>query len=148
MPQDTPPEIPKDPPDSHDLGQSSVSLDHCYLSLSENSKVPSSPGSEDMDTDLVWRQQEVRETDSHWPGQSRSPAGPHLRPPHLSMLPTRTLRLTSRACSPPVTTGTTRGPLPGGSRPCPWPGGRPGRAGPAGVPPSPRRAKKPLAPPR
>uniref|UniRef100_A0A8B9YDE3 Meiosis initiator n=1 Tax=Bos mutus grunniens TaxID=30521 RepID=A0A8B9YDE3_BOSMU len=47
------------PPDSHDLGQSSVSLDHCYLSLSENSKVPSSPGSEDMDTDLVWRQQEA-----------------------------------------------------------------------------------------
>ena len=80
MPQDMPPEVPKDPPDSHDLGQSSVSLDHCYLSLSENSKVPSSPGSEDMDTDSVWRQQEVRETDSHRPGQSRPPARPHLRP--------------------------------------------------------------------
>ncbi|XP_019833841.2 meiosis initiator protein [Bos indicus] len=61
--KDTPPEIPKDPPDSHDLGQSSVSLDHCYLSLSENSKVPSSPGSEDMDTDLVWRQQEDTQAD-------------------------------------------------------------------------------------
>ncbi|XP_023374727.1 basic helix-loop-helix and HMG box domain-containing protein 1 [Otolemur garnettii] len=46
----------EDPPDSHSLCQSSVSLDHCYLSLSENSKAPSS--SEDSDTDSVWRQQE------------------------------------------------------------------------------------------
>uniref|UniRef100_A0A8C2RZK8 HMG box domain-containing protein n=1 Tax=Capra hircus TaxID=9925 RepID=A0A8C2RZK8_CAPHI len=61
--KDMPPEVPKDPPDSHDLGQSSVSLDHCYLSLSENSKVPSSPGSEDMDTDSVWRQQEDTQAD-------------------------------------------------------------------------------------
>ncbi|XP_010851004.1 PREDICTED: basic helix-loop-helix and HMG box domain-containing protein 1-like [Bison bison bison] len=48
--KDTPPEIPKDPPDSHDLGH-------------ENSKVPSSPGSEDMDPDLVWRQQEDTQAD-------------------------------------------------------------------------------------
>lgn len=87
MSQDMPPEVPKDPSNSYDLCQSSVSLDHCYLSLSENSKVPSSPGSEDMDTDSVWRQQEVRETESHQLGQSRSPAHPHLRPPHLSMPP-------------------------------------------------------------
>ncbi|KAB0384415.1 hypothetical protein FD755_006332 [Muntiacus reevesi] len=61
--KDTPPEVPKDPSNSQDLCQSSVSLDHCYLSLSENSKVPSSAGSEDTDTDLVWRQQEDTQGD-------------------------------------------------------------------------------------
>ncbi|XP_054938013.1 meiosis initiator protein [Physeter macrocephalus] len=56
--KDTPPEAPEDLPDSHSQCRSLVSLDHCYLSLSENSKVPSSPSSEDTDTDSVWRQQE------------------------------------------------------------------------------------------
>ncbi|KAF4011140.1 hypothetical protein G4228_002054, partial [Cervus hanglu yarkandensis] len=60
---DTPPEVPKDPSNSQDLCQSSVSLDHCYLSLSENSKVPSSAGSEDTDTDSVWRQQQDTQGD-------------------------------------------------------------------------------------
>uniref|UniRef100_A0A8C9B3C3 Meiosis initiator n=1 Tax=Prolemur simus TaxID=1328070 RepID=A0A8C9B3C3_PROSS len=47
-----------DPPDSHSLCQSLVSVDHCYLSLSENSKVPSSSSSEDSDTESMWTQQE------------------------------------------------------------------------------------------
>uniref|UniRef100_A0A8C0JS24 Meiosis initiator n=1 Tax=Canis lupus dingo TaxID=286419 RepID=A0A8C0JS24_CANLU len=42
-----------------DTHQSSVSLDHCYLSLSENSKVPSSSSSEDTDTESEWKQQEA-----------------------------------------------------------------------------------------
>ncbi|XP_068383182.1 meiosis initiator protein [Eschrichtius robustus] len=56
--KDTPPEAPKDLPDSHSQCRSLVSLDHCYLSLSENSKVSSSPSSEDTDTDSARRQQE------------------------------------------------------------------------------------------
>uniref|UniRef100_A0A8C6B2N4 Meiosis initiator n=1 Tax=Monodon monoceros TaxID=40151 RepID=A0A8C6B2N4_MONMO len=46
-------------PDSHSWCQSLVSLDHCYLSLCENSKVLCSPSSEDTDTDSVWSQQEA-----------------------------------------------------------------------------------------
>uniref|UniRef100_A0A8C0X8J7 HMG box domain-containing protein n=1 Tax=Castor canadensis TaxID=51338 RepID=A0A8C0X8J7_CASCN len=41
------------------LSQSSVSLDHCYLSLSENSKALSSPSSEDTDTESLWTQEEA-----------------------------------------------------------------------------------------
>uniref|UniRef100_A0A2K6F9N9 Meiosis initiator n=1 Tax=Propithecus coquereli TaxID=379532 RepID=A0A2K6F9N9_PROCO len=41
--KDVPSEAPEDLPDSHSLCQPLVSLDHCYLSLSENSKAPSSP---------------------------------------------------------------------------------------------------------
>ncbi|KAM5207534.1 meiosis initiator protein [Hipposideros larvatus] len=44
-----PSEAPEDPSDPHSLSQPMVSWDHCYLSLSENSKGPSSPGSEDSD---------------------------------------------------------------------------------------------------
>lgn len=42
--------------------QSSVSLDHCYLSLSENVKVLSNCGSssESTDTESLWGQEEVR----------------------------------------------------------------------------------------
>lgn len=42
--------------------QSSVSLDHCYLSLSENVKVLSNcdSSSESTDTESLWRQEEVR----------------------------------------------------------------------------------------
>ncbi|XP_070258150.1 meiosis initiator protein, partial [Myotis yumanensis] len=58
--QDTPPEAPEDLPDSHSPCLSSVSLGH--LSLSEDSQASSIPSSEgmdtDMDTELVWRQQE------------------------------------------------------------------------------------------
>ncbi|XP_057566869.1 meiosis initiator protein [Hippopotamus amphibius kiboko] len=65
--KDTPPEAPEDPPNPHSQCQSSVSLDHCYLSLSENSKAPSSPSSEDTDTDTdtesVCRQQEDTQAD-------------------------------------------------------------------------------------
>ncbi|ELW71126.1 Transcription factor SOX-9 [Tupaia chinensis] len=43
--------------------KSSVSLDHCYLSLSENSKAPSSPGSEDSDVESAGRQQEDEQPD-------------------------------------------------------------------------------------
>ncbi|XP_025770049.1 basic helix-loop-helix and HMG box domain-containing protein 1 [Puma concolor] len=61
--KETPSEAPKDPPDSHSLCQSSVSLDHCYLSLSENSKAPSSSSSENTDEEPVWRQPEDDEAD-------------------------------------------------------------------------------------
>ncbi|XP_058136439.1 meiosis initiator protein [Dasypus novemcinctus] len=57
--QDILPEVPSTPPDSHSLLQSSVSLDHCYLSLSENSRAPSSPSSGETDTEFVWKQQEA-----------------------------------------------------------------------------------------
>ncbi|KAB1274467.1 Basic helix-loop-helix and HMG box domain-containing protein 1, partial [Camelus dromedarius] len=61
--KDTPPEAWEDLPDSHSLCQSSISMDRCYLSLSENSKEPSSPSSEDRDSDLGWRQQEDTQAD-------------------------------------------------------------------------------------
>nr|XP_055166219.1 meiosis initiator protein [Nyctereutes procyonoides] len=61
--QEMPSEAPEDAPDPHGLCQSSVSLDHCYLSLSENSKVPSSSSSEDTDTELGWKQQEDTQAD-------------------------------------------------------------------------------------
>ncbi|GAB5581900.1 meiosis initiator protein isoform X1 [Prionailurus iriomotensis] len=61
--KETPSEVPKDPPNSHSLCQSSVSLDHCYLSLSENSKAPSSSSSENTDEESVWRQPEDDEAD-------------------------------------------------------------------------------------
>ncbi|XP_026893631.1 meiosis initiator protein isoform X1 [Acinonyx jubatus] len=61
--KETPSEAPKDPPNSHSLCQSSVSLDHCYLSLSENSKAPSSSSSENTDEESVWRQPEDDEAD-------------------------------------------------------------------------------------
>ncbi|XP_042776429.1 meiosis initiator protein isoform X3 [Panthera leo] len=61
--KETPSEAPKDPPDSHSLCQSSVSLDHCYLSLSENSNAPSSSSSENTDEESVWRQLEDDEAD-------------------------------------------------------------------------------------
>uniref|UniRef100_A0A8C5ZM20 Meiosis initiator n=1 Tax=Marmota marmota marmota TaxID=9994 RepID=A0A8C5ZM20_MARMA len=52
-------EAPEAPPDSHSLCQSSVSLDHCYLSLSEASKVQSSPSTEESDLESLWGQEEV-----------------------------------------------------------------------------------------
>ncbi|CAD7692479.1 unnamed protein product [Nyctereutes procyonoides] len=61
--KEMPSEAPEDAPDPHGLCQSSVSLDHCYLSLSENSKVPSSSSSEDTDTELGWKQQEDTQAD-------------------------------------------------------------------------------------
>nr|KAF6272620.1 basic helix-loop-helix and HMG-box containing 1 [Myotis myotis] len=60
--KDTPPEAPEDLSDSHSLCLSSVSLGH--LSLSEDSQASSIPSSEgmdtDMDTELVWTQQEAQ----------------------------------------------------------------------------------------
>ncbi|XP_055002432.1 meiosis initiator protein [Sorex araneus] len=47
---DTPPGTPEDSPDLQSRFQSSVTLDHCYLSLSDNSKTSSS-SSEETDTD-------------------------------------------------------------------------------------------------
>lgn len=72
--QETPPAPPEDPADSHSLCQSSVSLDHCYLSLSENSKAPSGSSSswEGSEAELVWRRQEVRA------GQPAARWVPHL----------------------------------------------------------------------
>ncbi|XP_058386685.1 meiosis initiator protein [Diceros bicornis minor] len=58
--KDTPSEDPEDPPHSHSLCQSSVSLDGGYPSPGENSRAPSSPSSADTDTDSesTWLQQE------------------------------------------------------------------------------------------
>ncbi|XP_059136830.1 meiosis initiator protein isoform X2 [Peromyscus eremicus] len=57
--KDTPSEGPRGPPNS----ESSVSLDHCYLSLSENIKVLSScsSSSESTDTESLWGQEANRE---------------------------------------------------------------------------------------
>ncbi|XP_020953211.1 basic helix-loop-helix and HMG box domain-containing protein 1 [Sus scrofa] len=74
--KDTPPGGSEDPPDSHSLCQSSFSLDHCYLSLSENSRALSSPSSEatdtdtDSDTDSERRPQEGAEADREGPPSS------------------------------------------------------------------------------
>lgn len=87
LPQDTPPGGSEDPPDSHSLCQSSFSLDHCYLSLSENSRALSSPSSEatdtdtDSDTDSERRPQEVRETAIR--------QVPRVRPTLTSLSPTQ-----------------------------------------------------------
>ncbi|KAM5133575.1 meiosis initiator protein [Callospermophilus lateralis] len=56
-------EAPEAPPDSHSLCQSSVSLDHCYLSLSEASKVQSSPSTEESDSESLWGQEEDMQVD-------------------------------------------------------------------------------------
>ncbi|XP_062965936.1 meiosis initiator protein [Cynocephalus volans] len=61
--KDIPSEAPEDPRNSHNLYQSSVSLDHSYLSLSENSKVLSSAISKDTNTESKWRQQEDMRAD-------------------------------------------------------------------------------------
>uniref|UniRef100_A0A8C7ASV8 Meiosis initiator n=1 Tax=Neovison vison TaxID=452646 RepID=A0A8C7ASV8_NEOVI len=52
---------PESSPTDGVLCQSSVSLDHCYLSLSENSKAPSGSSSswEGSEAELVWRRQEA-----------------------------------------------------------------------------------------
>uniref|UniRef100_A0A671ENW0 Meiosis initiator n=1 Tax=Rhinolophus ferrumequinum TaxID=59479 RepID=A0A671ENW0_RHIFE len=50
------------------LSQSSVLQDHCYLSLSENSKGPSSPSSEDSDPNT--------DTESVWKPPEADPKGP------------------------------------------------------------------------
>ncbi|KAM6154388.1 meiosis initiator protein [Erethizon dorsatum] len=59
---------PEAPSDFYSLCQSSVSLDHCYLSLSDNSKALSSPSS-DTDTDPLLEQEEDTQAD---PEGSRS----------------------------------------------------------------------------
>ncbi|KAM6222456.1 meiosis initiator protein [Rhynchocyon petersi] len=51
--------VPGDPSGAHSLFQSSVLLDHCYLSLSETSKAPCSPGNETLKTEPPWKQQEA-----------------------------------------------------------------------------------------
>ncbi|XP_074172004.1 meiosis initiator protein [Rhinolophus sinicus] len=72
--KNTPSEAPKDPPDPPSLSQSSVLQDHCYLSLSENSKGPSSPSSEDSDpdtgTESVWKPPEDAQADPQGPPSS------------------------------------------------------------------------------
>uniref|UniRef100_A0A2K5QNZ4 Meiosis initiator n=1 Tax=Cebus imitator TaxID=2715852 RepID=A0A2K5QNZ4_CEBIM len=64
--KDTPTKAPEDPSESHSLPRSSVSLDHCYLSLNENGKAPScstsspssSSSSDDSDSEPLWRKPE------------------------------------------------------------------------------------------
>ncbi|XP_060028322.1 meiosis initiator protein [Erinaceus europaeus] len=48
--QEPPSEVTEDLPDAYSLQQSSVSLDHCYLPLSDSSKVAGSPSSQDTDS--------------------------------------------------------------------------------------------------
>lgn len=64
------PHLVQDTPTASPNFQSSVSLDHCYLSLSENNKVLSScsSSSESTDTESLWGQ-EVRGTAIH-PGRT------------------------------------------------------------------------------
>uniref|UniRef100_A0A8C5K0Y8 HMG box domain-containing protein n=1 Tax=Jaculus jaculus TaxID=51337 RepID=A0A8C5K0Y8_JACJA len=52
-----PSEAPSGHPDTHGLCRSLVSIDHCYLPLSEDSKAPPSSGSEFSDTESLWRQE-------------------------------------------------------------------------------------------
>ncbi|KAG8515319.1 Basic helix-loop-helix and HMG box domain-containing protein 1, partial [Galemys pyrenaicus] len=52
--QDTPSEAPEDALGPLGLCPSSVSLDHCYLLLSESSKAPTSGSSADSDHESVW----------------------------------------------------------------------------------------------
>ncbi|XP_015444764.1 basic helix-loop-helix and HMG box domain-containing protein 1 [Pteropus alecto] len=72
--KDTPSEVAKEPPHSHRLCRSSVSQDHCYLVLSDSSKGPSSPSSEDShtdtDTESVWKQQQHAQADHEGPKSS------------------------------------------------------------------------------
>lgn len=144
MVQDAPSQAPEEPPDSYTLGQSSVSLDHCYLSLSENSKALSSPSSEDTDTESLWTQEEVRV--SALAGDIGK--GVSCCSSSLSLL-LRTHRPTPKACSLPVmATMTIPGPPPGRPQPCPQQGGRPRISGLPGFPRSPRRARKSPALPR
>ncbi|XP_021524198.2 meiosis initiator protein [Aotus nancymaae] len=85
--KDTPAKAPEDPPESHSLPRSSISLDHCYLSLNENSKAPSSStsssscstssssssSSEDSDSEPLWRKPEVRDANPEGaPGSSEA----------------------------------------------------------------------------
>ncbi|XP_078216293.1 meiosis initiator protein isoform X2 [Callithrix jacchus] len=68
--KDTPAKAPEDPLEPHSLPGSSISLDHCYLSLNENSKAPSSStpsssssssfSSEDSDLEPLWRKPETQ----------------------------------------------------------------------------------------
>nr|XP_044990138.1 meiosis initiator protein [Jaculus jaculus] len=53
-----PSEAPSGHPDTHGLCRSLVSIDHCYLPLSEDSKAPPSSGSEFSDTESLWRQED------------------------------------------------------------------------------------------
>uniref|UniRef100_A0A2K6SFU0 Meiosis initiator n=1 Tax=Saimiri boliviensis boliviensis TaxID=39432 RepID=A0A2K6SFU0_SAIBB len=89
--KDTPAKAPEDPLESHSLPRSSVSLDHCYLSLNDNSKAPSSStsassssSSEDSDLEPLWRKPEANpegapgssegDEDTTWtPNQQASP---------------------------------------------------------------------------
>ncbi|XP_042637176.1 meiosis initiator protein [Orycteropus afer afer] len=70
--KDTPAEVPGDPTEAHSLCQSSISLDHCYLSLSETSKAPSSPDSETTKTESLWTQQEDAQADPEDPEDAQS----------------------------------------------------------------------------
>ncbi|XP_032118735.1 basic helix-loop-helix and HMG box domain-containing protein 1 [Sapajus apella] len=77
--KDTPTKAPEDPSESYSLPRSSVSLDHCYLSLNENGKAPSSStsspssssSSDDSDSEPLWRKPEVRDANPEGaPGSS------------------------------------------------------------------------------
>ncbi|XP_063108985.1 meiosis initiator protein [Cavia porcellus] len=52
------------PPDFYSMRQSSVSLDHCYLSMSDNSKALSSPGSDADTASLVDQQEDAQGSQS------------------------------------------------------------------------------------
>ncbi|XP_032985154.1 meiosis initiator protein [Rhinolophus ferrumequinum] len=84
-PKNTPSEAPKETSDAPSLSQSSVLQDHCYLSLSENSKGPSSPSSEDSDpntdTESVWKPPEDAEADPKGPQSSSEEDGDYTWTP-------------------------------------------------------------------
>ncbi|XP_021572440.1 basic helix-loop-helix and HMG box domain-containing protein 1, partial [Carlito syrichta] len=86
--KDTPSEAPEEPPSSH--SQSSVSMNHCYLSLSEDSKASSSPSSEASTVESLWRQQEEVQADPEGLQSSSDEDGDYTWTPtrRASALPT------------------------------------------------------------
>ncbi|XP_044933081.1 meiosis initiator protein [Mustela putorius furo] len=81
--EEMPPAPPEDPADSHSLCQSSVSLDHCYLSLSENSKAPSGSSSswEGSEAESLWRRQEDAQANPKGPLSSSDEDGDYTWTP-------------------------------------------------------------------
>ncbi|XP_022379438.1 basic helix-loop-helix and HMG box domain-containing protein 1 [Enhydra lutris kenyoni] len=83
--EEMPPAPPEDPADSHSLCQSSVSLDHCYLSLSENSKALSGSSSssswEGSEAESVWRRQEDAQANPKGPPSSSDEDGDYTWTP-------------------------------------------------------------------
>lgn len=101
-----------------------------------------------MDTDSVWRRQEVRETDSHRPDQSRPPARPHLRP-LTSLCPRQDTQADFEGLQSSSEDGDyTSDPYPAESAPLPMAGRKARKGRMAGVPSKSKESKKAPGTPR